>query len=536
MPFHYKAFVIVMVLTMVSFLVAKPVFVHFMSAEDFARRRNTWLALTTAAFLLPNFWLFALVAVLLLAYAARRDSNPAALYLFLLLALPPISRTISIPGAINALLTVDHLRLLTLAVLVPVAVRLLRAPTPLTADGFAAARASRWALPDVLLLSYLALQLVLAFPVQSITASARLAVDLFVFTALPYFVISRTLDTHERVVEAMAAFTLGMALLVPLGVVEFVKGWLLYQGLEGRWEGEHIFSYLMRGSFLRAQVSAGHSLVFGFALAVAFGMWLYLQTRLQARAWRWLGVVTFVTGLIVTLARGSWLGAALVLIAFSLVGPNALRRFLKTAAVVGLICAAVLATPYGQKIIDILPFVGTHDEASITYREKIVEASWQIIKVNPFFGSFSYMQYMGSLRQGEGIIDIVNTYAGVALTYGLVGTVLYVGFYLSIAWGCYKAIRQESSIDPDLSLVGTSLLACLLGTLLMIATVGQYLSVPSVQMGVAGLASAFVAIARRRFETSDLARPAKHGSRLAARFEHDQVVTAASAGGDIRAE
>ena len=202
----------------------------------------------------------------------------------------------------------------------------------------------------------------------------------------------------------------------------------------------------------------------------------------------------------------------------------------------GLICAAVLATPYGEKVVDILPFVGTHDEGSIAYREQIAETSWQIIKLNPLFGSFNYMQYMESLRQGEGIIDIVNTYAGVALTYGLVGAVLYVGFYLSIAWGCFKAIRRVSPIDPDLSLVGTSLLACLFGTLLMIATVGQYLSVPSVQMGVAGLACAFVAVFRRRFESSDLAGPATHGPRSAARFERVPAVAGASMGDGVRAD
>ena len=356
-------------------------------------------------------------------------------------------------------------------------------------------------MPDVLLLSYVALQCILTFPFQSITASARLAFELAAYTVAPYLVISRMVDTRERLAEAMASFALGIVVLVPLGVIEFVAGWVLYQGLEIRWDGGHIFRYLMRGAFLRAQVAAGHSLIFGFALAVALGMWLYLQTRIESRTMRWLGLVTFVSGLIVSLARGSWVGAAMVLVTFSLVGHGVARRFAKTVAVGGLICGVAALTPYGEKIVDFLPFVGTEGDGSVAYRQELAGVSWQLIKLNPLFGSSNYMQYMESLRQGEGIIDIVNSYAAIALAYGLVGTALYVGFYLMIGWRCYIALRRVSGSDPDLSLMGASLLACLAGTLLMIGTVSQYLSVPAVQLAVAGLAGAYAAIARRHFES-----------------------------------
>ena len=133
-----------MAVTWVSFLVAKPVFVRFMSADDFVKRRNVWFALTAAAFLMPNFWLFVIVAVPLLAYAAAKDSNPAALYLFLLLALPPLTRTMSIPGVINELLTVDHLRLLALVILAPEGIRLLNTRRSIPEANFASLPRSSW--------------------------------------------------------------------------------------------------------------------------------------------------------------------------------------------------------------------------------------------------------------------------------------------------------------------------------------------------------------------------------------------------------
>ena len=244
MPFHYKAFVIIMLVTWMSFLVARPVFLSFMSANDFARRRNVWFALTAVAFLMPNFWLVVIVSVPLLAYATAKDPNPPALYLILLLALPPLTRTVSIPGVINEILGIDHLRLLALVILAPEAIRLFKTRRLISEADLAVGPRSNWTIPDALLVSYVTLQCILTFPFQSITASLRLAFELAAFSVMPYFVLSRFLNTRDRIIEAMASFTLGMAVLVPLGVVEFLVGTVLYQGLESRWGDTHIIGYL----------------------------------------------------------------------------------------------------------------------------------------------------------------------------------------------------------------------------------------------------------------------------------------------------
>ena len=46
MSSHYKAFLLVIVVTLVSFAATRAVFAPLMGAENFARRRNVWLALT----------------------------------------------------------------------------------------------------------------------------------------------------------------------------------------------------------------------------------------------------------------------------------------------------------------------------------------------------------------------------------------------------------------------------------------------------------------------------------------------------------
>src|SRR6185437_3847189 len=73
------------------FVCARPIALRFSSAADFARRRNLWFILAITAFLSPNFWLWALLAVPLLVWGGRRDSNPVAFYLLMLFVIPQIS-------------------------------------------------------------------------------------------------------------------------------------------------------------------------------------------------------------------------------------------------------------------------------------------------------------------------------------------------------------------------------------------------------------------------------------------------------------
>jgi len=350
-----------------------------------------------------------------------------------------------------------------------------------------------------------AAQVTLMAPYQAISASMRSVVELTITTLLPYFVVSRAIESREQLVDAMACFVLTVVVLIPLAVIETLRGWVLYVGIETRWEGPHMFANLMRGDLLRAQVSTGHSLVFGFALAVALGMWSFLQSRVDSRNYRSLALLTLITGLVAALARGPWMGALLIIILYAAMGPNASRRMAQTITVLVVVAGVTLASPYADKVLDYLPFVGTIDSANSTYRQQLATISWQLIQQNPVFGSPFYIRYMEELRQGEGIIDLVNSYAGLALSYGLLGAGLFVSFFLVIGWRCFREVRRFATFDRDMSLIGASLLACMMGMLFMIAGVSYYLSIPYVHLAVAGLMVAYVRIAHQ-YEPADFAQ------------------------------
>lgn len=493
MSFIYKAFTVVMLVTLISFIVAKPVFARFMSAGDFARRRNLWLWLCATSFLSPSIWLFVLLAAPAIFFASRKDPNPVAMYLFILLAVPPVRVAIPTFGLVGQVFPMDYLRLLSLALLLPLAVRLVRQPRQ-EVSGAVSVR-SALSVVDVLLLSFLGLQVVLSFPYDSATNMIRRILLMLIDIVLPYFVVSRACRGRAMIAEAMAGLVIGVAVLAPFCVFEFFKGWMLFAGIETQWaQGEpgRLFFPLYRGPFLRAQTTAGHSIFMGYFMAMAFGMWLYLQGRIDARGWRWLGLLALMAGLVTALARGPWVGAVAVLITYLVLGPDATRRAFKGIVLMAVVCAVVIVSPWRDQVIDYLPFVGTVDSQTVIARQELAAGSWLLIQQNPYFGSPSFLAYMEQFRTGEGIIDLVNTYAVVALSFGLVGMVLFVGVFLASIWRAFSVVRRLSASDPDAAQLGVALIACLVGTLVVIATTSFLHAMPYMVYAMAGLTFAYV--------------------------------------------
>ena len=206
--------------------------------------------------------------------------------------------------------------------------------------------------------------------------------------------------------------------------------------------------------------------------------------------------VEIFTGLAAALARGPWVGALVTLVVYQALGPNAGRRTIKTVAMLLVVAGVTLISPYADKIVQFLPFAGDVNSETIGYRQRLAEVSWRLVQQNPFFGTPFYMAYMEELRQGQGIIDIVNTYAGVALSSGLVGLALFSGFFVVMTLTCIQTLRTYASVDPDFSLLGAGLSASLIGALLIIATTSYYLSIPSILYGLAGLMAAYVRLGK----------------------------------------
>lgn len=494
MIYSIKQLIVVMVLATMIFHFGRPLALRFMSEEDFSRRRNVWFALTVTAFLSPSFWLFALVAIPLMVWAGRKDSNPIAFYLMLLHVIPSIPTEIPVVG-IGELFELDNYRLLSLCVLIPTAWRVRRLKDR--------ARIQRLEIMDYLLLAYGAVQVALYVPPDlphhvilpnSFTNDLRRAFLFYVDVYALYFAVSRTCTSARAIVEAQAAFCLASAVMALIAGFESLRHWLLYAEMSLRWNPllPAWNFYITRGDTVRAAASAGVSLALGYLLAIAFGFWLYLQLKVKSKLKRVFVVLLFWLGLISAYSRGPWIGAVSIYFAFAALGPRFAPRLLKAAGIAVFMVGAISITPLGQRIFNVLPyFGGTVDSANIVYRERLAERSWELIKVHPYFGNQLAYSQMEDLRQGQGIIDLVNTYASVALLYGLVGLSFFVGFILTGLFKAYFRARSSQLADPEFALLGACLVSCIAGTLLMIENCSLIFGYEKMFYVLAGFAAAY---------------------------------------------
>jgi O-antigen ligase len=470
-----KALIVILFIGAIVFRLAKPIALRFCDEKDFSRRRNVWLLLTLTAFISPNFWVFVFIAAPVLLWAGRKDKNPIALYLLMLHVIPSIPLDIPVPG-VSAFFDLDIYRLLSLCILIPTALQLRGLRDAHRIHGIT--------LMDALIIAYGALQIVLFVPPDlpnheviqdTFTNDLRRSFLFFIDVYVPYYAVSRSCSSRDSILGAQAAFCLSCALMAALAVFEATRHWLLYPDLALRWSTyANAGIYGFRGGQLRAQASSGNALALAYLLAIGCGFWLYLRSHINSKLTRIAVPALLCMGLLATYSRGPWIGLVVIYVTFMALKPRALPNLAKGAiAALGLIILVGL-TPLRDRVANLLPFTsGSVDEQasfSISYRQRLAESAWKIILQHPLFGDQLAVREMEALRQGEGIVDLVNTYAEVTLVYGLVGLSLFIGLML---FGLLKALSTANRVardNPDLALLGFSLTSCMLGTMLMLAT------------------------------------------------------------------
>jgi O-antigen ligase len=296
----------------------------------------------------------------------------------------------------------------------------------------------------------------------------------------------------------MATFCLNCAILAAIAVFESARGWLLYGEMPDRWGyGSSFTLYVARGTSLRAMASTGHSMSLGYLLVVAFGLWLYLQTRVDSKRSRIGGTALMWSGLLAAYTRGAWIGGVIVYFLFAALRPRAVSKLLKATGVAVVIAAVVYLSPLGNRIVSVLPFFGGQvDNFNVLYRQRLFERSWEIILESPMLGDPAAMLKLQDLRQGQGIVDLVNTYVGILLDNGFVGLSLFLSFILIALFRAWSFSRRFMRVDPDFGLLGASLISCVIAMLLLFVN-GSFGGAPEKMFYVlAALVSAYACLGR----------------------------------------
>lgn len=490
MPEHIRALIIVVVLSGLSWVALQPALKNLGAATEWRAWRLHWFAVTLTAFLVGSFWIYAAVTGLLLLTRKITPVTALAACCLLLFAVPAASINVPGFGLINYFVSLNQPQLLALLLLVPAGFFLSRQKNTLRLGATPA---------DKLLLAYVLLVGLLQLREANLTSSLRGGYYLVMGAVLPYYVASRA-PRHLRDFRiVMLAFVGAAALLGILAVFETVKHWNLYSSLTRSLGLSWGFGgYLGRDGLLRASGSLGQPLVLGYVMAIGLGFWLFLRPGRQPSARAEAPLLMMASGLAASLSRGPWVGAVVILLVFIWTGPRAVRHTALLMALAALGMGALSLTSAGQKALNLMPFIGRLDEFNVTYRQQLLDNALTVIERHFWLGSVDYLQTpeMQSMIQGEGIVDIVNSYLGVALDHGAIGLALFAGFFVTLAWQLWRAQRRLPQIDEN-RFLGRALLATLVGIAVMISAVSSIGVIPFVYWLVAGLCVAYLDMLKR---------------------------------------
>lgn len=486
---HLRALVVVLFLGVGFFYAARGVLPQLVGEQTYKRWRTLWLVATVVVFLSHDLLLcFLVLSAILLSYR-RREIHVMGLYFVLLFVAPPAPTEIPGLGIIDHLWVVHHYRLLAVVLLLPAAVSLLQRSTT--------ARLGTSPV-DWMVLGYLLLMSTLAFREANATSGFRTVLSLWVDVFLPYYVASRSIRSEDGLKQAMTGYLIAAMLLSIIAIFEVLRSWRLYTAVLGALGlRESVFGgYLMRSGLLRPNGSVGNSIVLGYVLVVAMGFLFYVKEYLSAPLHRFLGVSLLAAGIVASLSRGPWVGAAFLLTLYILTGPNPLKRLGSFGAVGALVFLLLGLFPSGQVLIDMLPIVGTTEPGSVEYRANLLTSALPVIERNLLFGSHDYLNApeLQVMIQGEGIIDVVNTYVGVALYSGLLGLMLFIGTFVCSLQQLRKGQRIARRFSARSALLGRALFATLSAIMLIIYTVSSITAIPVVYWSVLGLGVAYVAL------------------------------------------
>lgn len=489
-----KSLIIISTLSFLFFYLARQNSKSIINHQEYSKWRNTLLAVLAIAFISQQIWFFYLICTALLIIASPQTTeNRVAFYLVLLFALPALIVEIPGFGGIRFIFDMSYPRLLVITLL-----------AALLLKGHLQPRLFKLA-ADKYVVLLIVLMAALEFRDNTLTNASRNVFLIILDIYIPYFVISRALQQPTHLQKSLYALFLGVGALALIGIFETLRHWHLYSALSQTLSNQFI-TYDFRAGALRASTIFASPIILGYAMLIAMGCLLYLKPLMQSsRLTTFTGILLF-TCMLATFARGPWVGLIFFIAAFIWTGKKRLQQLalLGVAGIIALI--PISLTSFGQKIINMLPFVGTQGGDTIEYRQRLLDAAWLVFQRQPFFGSPNYRETveMEAMRQGQGIIDVVNSYVHIVLAYGVFGLLLFVGLFVSLLWQCQRTIKALPDDATDLIRMGRCLFAMLVATMFVIFTVSSIDYIPVIYWTLIAMTVAYLNVAKQQLKLTSV--------------------------------
>jgi O-Antigen ligase len=452
-----------------------------MTQQAYFKRSCAWIVISTLLFLAQDFWILMFGTAIVLFWLNKTEPNVMANYFFVICALPWVDKDIAGFGLVNQLFTLHTYRLYALVMLLPVAIRLWNDPTAIRPFQITA---------DKYLLGYVALYVVLQYLASNTTTTMRTAFTYSLDLLLPYFVASRTLRNPEQIREALGALLIGLCCLASVACLEFIKSWFIYEGAVPSLGITRPNSFFIeRDGKLRAVGTASIAISFGVAMMVGVCLWWALLEKWRTHKfikWAMLGCLCF--ALYGSLSKGPWMGCVIGLaVYFALLSKSKGPAFLfALASGVTLLFLAFSNT--GHELLQSLGIVEEID-INVLYRLRILDIATAVFLDSPLLGAYDFLlrDDVETLRQGQGIIDIVNTYAGIMMSSGATGLFLFCGFFFTMLKQQFFGIQRVFKNQPRFAELSSGLMGGMFACLFTIFTTSSVTIVPVLYWSLAGV-------------------------------------------------
>lgn len=494
MPETIKSLIIILALGSLILQAHKSNLPKIISVTEFRQWQFLWLASSCAAFLSNNYWLFIIILLAVLKLRIKGDAaTKFTSYIWLLPLLPILEKDIPGFGGIRYLFELSYPRLLALVLLLPIFLTHSNKKTAfLRMPG------------DKIFILFLFINAIITTRNGDITNILRSNFYLFIDVFLPYYSASRAFHQLEHFKKFAFAIFTSASILAIFALFETLKSWHLYSSLAHSLDITQRFSsYLFRDGLLRATGPFSSSIVLGYILTTGLGMGLAISASFTNKKWLLLTLLLFVLALLTTASRGAWIGAIFLYATFILLHHNKTKLIRQALTIAAVFSPILLFTSYGEKIIRMLPFIGESSEGSISYRQELFDKALIVIQRQPLLGSNSYLETaeLQSMIQGQGIIDIVNSYLRIALDSGVIGIGLFILFFSGLLIRLFLAQRKISRNEPETHQFAIALFATLLSVLLIIATVSSIDIVSHFYWILAGITSSYLYLLKNKTST-----------------------------------
>jgi len=180
-------------------------------------------------------------------------------------------------------------------------------------------------------------------------------------------------------------------------------------------------------------------------LLFGIGVWFALRPPEKSRAYVVVGLV-MLGGLLATISRGPILALAILVVGLVCLRFMSAKRFLVLTGVFTVVAAVAWSFGLGDSLVEAINASSGADKQAdfnVIYRQELLKTSVALIQQSPWFGVPNYLDQMTNLKQGDGIVDLVNTYLIVTLNVGVVGLALFMLPFLVVLQRLAATLPQE---------------------------------------------------------------------------------------------